>query len=128
MNGTQVDKVELVDLGTISSITCKPTHTEFFYAFSSFLRPTTIFRYDFTKPKEERHTVFRLPAIKDYNSDEFESKQIFYPSKDGTMIPMFLVYRKGLVLDGNNPLWLYGYGSTTHLNSVLQMCSLYFVV
>jgi len=108
-NGKQVDEVKLVTLGTIGSVSCKKHQKDFFYSFSSFLNPTTIFHYDFAKAQAERHTKFRDPAIKGFKSDDFETKQVFYPTKDGTKIPLFLVHKKGLVLDGNNPVLLYGY-------------------
>jgi len=78
-----------------------------FYSYTSFNFPPTIFRYDIAA-KTSR--VFREPDIPGFIPDAYESKQIFYPSKDGTRVPMFLVYKKGLKLDGNNPTLLYAYG------------------
>ena len=69
--------------------------------------PPTIYRYDIAARSS---SVFRAPRVPGYNPAQFETRQVFYPSKDGTRIPMFLVYRKGLALDGNNPTVLYGYG------------------
>jgi prolyl oligopeptidase len=77
-----------------------------FFGFTSFLYPTTIFRYDF---KTNAVEVYRKPEIK-FDPSGFETKQVFYNSKDGTRIPMFLVHKKGLKLDGENPTLLYGYG------------------
>ncbi|GAB3778889.1 prolyl oligopeptidase family serine peptidase [Spirosoma horti] len=77
-----------------------------FYTFTSFTFPPTIYRYDIATHKS---TVFRAPEV-DFNPSDYETKQVFYTSKDGTKVPMFLTYRKGLKLDGTNPTLLYGYG------------------
>jgi prolyl oligopeptidase len=77
-----------------------------FYSFTSFTRPTTIYRYDL---RTGTSTVFREPKVK-FNPDDYESKQVFYNSKDGTRVPMFITHRKGLKLNGKNPTVLYGYG------------------
>ncbi|RPJ40760.1 MAG: S9 family peptidase, partial [Candidatus Latescibacterota bacterium] len=79
---------------------------EMFYAFSSFVHPTTIYRYDFATDRSE---VRFAPPI-DFDGSPYETKQVFYPSKDGTRIPMFLVYRKGIPMDGSNPAHIYAYG------------------
>jgi prolyl oligopeptidase len=78
-----------------------------FYTFNSLNVPPTIYRYDIAS---RASSVFRAPKVPGYDASAFETKQVFYPSKDGTSIPMFLVYRKGLKLDGSNPTLLYGYG------------------
>ena len=78
-----------------------------FYTFNSLNVPPTIYRYDIATKKS---TVFRQPKVPGYNPDAYETKPVFYPSKDGTKIPMFLVHKKGLKLDGNNPTLLYAYG------------------
>jgi len=78
-----------------------------FYSFNSLNVPPAIYRYDIATRKS---TVFREPKVPGYDAKAFETKQVFYTSKDGTRIPMFLVHRKGLKLDGNNPTLLYGYG------------------
>jgi prolyl oligopeptidase len=78
-----------------------------FYTFNSLSVPPTIYRYDIAAKKS---TVFRAPTVPGYDPAAYETKQVFYPSKDGTKIPMFLVHKKGLTLDGNNPTLLYGYG------------------
>lgn len=77
-----------------------------FYAFTSFTYPTTIFKYDMSSGKSE---LFKAPSL-DFDAEKYEVKQVFYPSKDGAKIPMFIVHKKGLKLDGNNPCFLYGYG------------------
>ena len=78
-----------------------------FYTFNSLNVPPTIYRYDIASRKS---SIFRQPKVPGYNPDAFETKQVFYPSKDGTKVPMFLVHRKGLKLDGTNPTLLYAYG------------------
>jgi prolyl oligopeptidase len=78
-----------------------------FYNFTSFNFPSTIYKYDIATKKS---TVFRLVDIPGFKPDAYETKQVFVSSKDGTKVPMFLVYKKGLKLDGNNPTLLYGYG------------------
>ena len=78
-----------------------------FYSFNSLITPPTIYRYDIATRES---TVFRKPEVPGFNPDAYETRQVFYPSKDGTEIPMFLVHRKGLQLDGSNPTLLYGYG------------------
>ena len=77
-----------------------------FYYFTGFTTPTTIYRYDMTSGKS---TVFREPKV-EFNPSDYETKQVFYNSKDGTKVPMFITHKKGLKLDGNNPTYLYGYG------------------
>jgi prolyl oligopeptidase len=77
-----------------------------FFAFTSFLFPSTIYRYDFTSDKL---TVLRKPEI-DFDSSLYETRQVFYHSRDGTRIPMFITHRKDLKLDGSSPTLLYGYG------------------
>jgi prolyl oligopeptidase len=80
--------------------------TEMFFAFTSYTYPTTSFRYDFTTDKVE---VFRKPDL-DFDGSQYETKQVFYNSKDGTKIPMFVTYKKGMKQNGSNPTLLYGYG------------------
>jgi prolyl oligopeptidase len=78
-----------------------------FYSFTSFNFPPTIYKYDIAS---KTSSVFRTVEIPGFNPEAYETKQVFYRSKDGTKVPMFLVYKKGLRLDGNNPTLLYGYG------------------
>jgi len=85
-----------------------------FYTYTSFNSPPTIYKYDIATRKS---TVFRTVDIPGFKSDDFETKQVFYNSKDGTRVPMFLVYKKGLKLDGNNPALLYGYGGFNSVQS-----------
>ena len=78
-----------------------------FYTFTSFNFPSTIYRYDIAS---QRSTLFRAPEIPGFKSSDYETKAMFYTSKDGTRVPLFLTYRKGLKLNGRNPTLLYGYG------------------
>ena len=78
-----------------------------FYTFNSLNVPPTIYRYDIPSRKS---SIFRQPKVPGYDPSQFETKQVFYTSKDGTKVPMFLVHKKGLKLDGNNPTLLYAYG------------------
>ena len=106
LNGTPIRDVEFPGLGSVGGFGGKRHDTETFYSFTSFTTPATIYRYDLVK-NESR--VFRQPNV-DFKPDDYETKQVFYASKDGTQIPMFIVHKKGLVLDGKNPTYLYGYG------------------
>jgi prolyl oligopeptidase len=78
-----------------------------FYAYTSFNYPNTIFRYDIASGES---VVFRESAIQGFRAEDYETRQVFYASKDGTRVPLFLVYKRGLQLDGKNPTLLYGYG------------------
>ena len=106
LDGTLVREVELPGIGSAGGFGGKRNDRETFYYFTSFNTPTTIYRYDMVTVNS---TIFRQPKV-DFKPDDFETKQIFYPSKDGTQIPMFISYKKGLKLDGNNPTYLYAYG------------------
>jgi prolyl oligopeptidase len=77
-----------------------------FYQFTSFLSPAAVYRYDVKKGRSEPYTTPKLPV----DLSQFETKQVFYTSKDGTRVPMFITARKGTALDGNNPTILYAYG------------------
>src|SRR3989441_2367401 len=90
----------------IVQLTGERRDDEMFYAFTSFLYPTTIFRHDFTTG---RSTIFKAPEIA-FDPSGYETVQVFYHSTDGTRVPMFLTYRKGVKKDGSNPTYLYGYG------------------
>jgi prolyl oligopeptidase len=107
LDGTLENEIELPGLGTAGGFSGPNDSPFVFYTFNSLNIPPTIYRYDIAA---RTSTVFRAPRVPGYDAAEFETKQVFYPSKDGTRIPMFLVYRKGLQLDGNNPTLLYGYG------------------
>jgi prolyl oligopeptidase len=106
LNGTFVREVELPGIGSAGGFGGKRHDTETFYSFTSFTTPTTIYRYDMVSGES---SVFRQPTV-DFNPDEYETKQVFYTSKDSTRVPMFITHKKGLELNGNNPTYLYGYG------------------
>ena len=106
LDGTLVRQVDLPGIGSAGGFGGKRDDKETFYYFTSFNTPTTIYRYDMVTANS---TIFRQPKV-EFNPDEFETKQVFYPSKDGTKIPMFISYKKGLKLDGSNPTYLYAYG------------------
>ena len=106
LDGRFLKDVALPTLGAVASISGERKDDAMFYAFTSFLYPTTIFRYDFT---EGTSSVFKAPAI-DFDPSAYETKQVFYTSKDGTRVPMFITHKQGIKLDGSNPTYLYGYG------------------
>ncbi|KAF6211177.1 hypothetical protein GE061_014292 [Apolygus lucorum] len=99
-----------IPMGTIYSFKGRKEYSEIFYDFTSFFTPGTIYRCDLSKTPIPKPTVFRETTIPDLEPDKYEAKQVFYPSKDGTKIPMFIMYRKGTKLDGNNGCLLFGYG------------------
>ncbi|HEX8457813.1 MAG TPA: prolyl oligopeptidase family serine peptidase [Pyrinomonadaceae bacterium] len=105
-DGKFVREVELPGIGSTSGFGGKRTDTETFYAYSSFTTPFPIYRYDLRTGKS---TIFRQPKV-DFNPNDYETRQVFYHSKDGTRVPMFITHKKGLKLDGTNPTLLYGYG------------------
>lgn len=98
--------VDLQGIGTAAGFGGKRKDKETFYSFTSFTSPTTIYRYD---PEAAKSAVFRQPKV-DFDGSHYETKQVFYNSKDGTRVPMFLTYKKGIKLDGQNPTLLYAYG------------------
>ncbi len=106
MNGKFVRNVDLPGIGSAGGFSGERDDTETFYTFSSYATPPTIFRYDMKTGKSE---VFRTSNVK-FNSADYEVKQVKYKSKDATEVPMFIVYKKGLKMDGTNPTLLYGYG------------------
>ena len=107
LDGTLENEIALPGPGTATGFSGPNDSPFVFYTFNSLSVPPTIYRYDIAA---RTSSVFRAPRVPGYDASEFETKQVFYPTKDGTKIPMFLVYRKGLPLDGNNPTMLYGYG------------------
>ena len=106
LKGNFIREVELPGIGAASGFSGKRYDTETFYSFTSFTTPGTIYRYDIKTGKSE---LFCQPEV-DFNADEYETKQVFYASKVGTKVPMFITHKKGIKLDGNNPTYLYGYG------------------
>jgi prolyl oligopeptidase len=105
-DGSLVREVKLPGIGNVGGFGAKEKEKTLYYSFTNYTTPGSIYLYDI---KEGTSEVYRKPDIK-FNSDDFESKQIFYTSKDGTKIPMIISHRKGLALDGKNPTILYGYG------------------
>jgi prolyl oligopeptidase len=106
LTGKFIREVKLPGLGSVGGFNGKRQDKETFYSFTSFTTPGTIYRYDMATDKS---TLFRQPKV-DFNPADYESKQVFYHSKDGTKIPMFITHKKGIKLDGNNPTYLYAYG------------------
>ena len=106
LDGRPDREVALPTLGSVSDISGERQDAEMFYAFTSFLYPTTIFRYDFATGTS---SVFKAPTI-DFDPSGYETEQVFYRSRDGTRIPMFLTHRRGMARDGSHPTYLYGYG------------------
>ena len=106
LQGKLIREVQLPGIGTATGFGGKRADSETFYAFTSFTTPTTIYRYDV---KTGQSSVYRQPTV-DFKPADYETKQVFYTSKDGTRVPMFITHKKGLKLDGQNPTLLYGYG------------------
>ncbi len=106
LDGSWVRDLVLPGLGSAGGFDGDRADTETFYSFTSFTTPTTIYRYNMLTGES---SVFRQPQV-DFNPGDYESQQVFYHSKDGTRVPMFITHKKGIKLDGNNPTYLYGYG------------------
>ncbi len=106
LDGSWVRDITLPGLGSAGGFDGDRADTETFYSFTSFTTPTTIYRYNMLTGES---SVFRQPQV-DFNPGDYESHQVFYHSKDGTRVPMFITHKKGIKLDGNNPTYLYGYG------------------
>lgn len=99
-------EVELPGIGTAGGFGGRWEDKEVYYSFTSFTYPSTIFKYDIASGKSSEHV---RPKV-DFNPEDYETKQVFYESKDGTKIPMFIVHKKGIELNEKNPTWLYAYG------------------
>jgi len=99
-------ELELPGLGTASGFGGKRADTETFFAFTGFTTPGVVYRYDLAGGTS---SVFRSPKV-DFDPAQYETKQVFYASKDGTRVPMFITHKRGIKLDGENPTLLYGYG------------------
>jgi len=106
LNGNLEREVELPAIGTANGFGGWKDDQNLYYTFTSFTYPPTIFKYDI---KSGKSVEYERPAV-NFNPDDYETKQVFYPSKDGTKIPMFIVHKKGIELNGKNPTWLYAYG------------------
>ena len=106
LDGSFIREVKLPGIGSAGGFGGKRADTETFYTFTSFTTPATIYSYDMVTGESK---VFRQPQV-DFNPGDYLTEQVFCPSKDGTAIPLFITYKKGIKLDGNNPCYLYGYG------------------
>ena len=106
LDGKFVRDVDFPGIGAASGFGVKKDHKETFYSFSSFATPPSTYRYDIETGES---TLLRRADVK-FDPEEYETKQVFYTSKDGTKVPMFICHRKGLEHDGDNPVLLYGYG------------------
>ena len=106
LKGEKEHVVDLPGPGSAGGLNGKLEEKETYFTFTSYIYPPTIFKYDIEKGSS---TVYKKPSIQ-YNPGEYESKQVFYTSKDGTKIPMIITYKKGMQQNGKNPLMLYGYG------------------
>jgi len=105
-NGALARELELPGMGTVGGFAGKRSDTETFYSFTSFTVPGSVYRLDL---RSGQSAVFREPKV-DFNARDYETKQFFYQSKDGTRVPMFVTYKAGLKQNGANPTLLYGYG------------------
>ncbi len=106
MEGKLIREVQLPGIGTAAGFSTKKEETELYYSFTNYVTPESIYKFKIADGESE---LYRKPKI-DFNPENFESKQIFYNSKDGTKVPMIITYKKGLELNGENPTMLYGYG------------------
>ncbi len=105
-DGTLVREVALPGVGSVGGFGAKKQETSLYYSFTNYLTPGSIYSYEISSGASK---LYKKPNI-DFNSDNYQSKQIFYTSKDGTKVPMIITHKKGIVLDGTNPTILYGYG------------------
>lgn len=106
LDGVKEKTIELPGLGTASGFSGKKDEMETYYTYTSYVYPPTIFKYDI---RTGASSVYKVAGVK-FDPKQYESKQVFYKSKDGEKIPMIITYKKGMVLNGKNPLLLYGYG------------------
>lgn len=104
--GKKIGDVKLPAIGTVGGFGGYKDDKEFFYSFTNFTTPGTTYRYNIAKGESE---LYKKSQLK-FDTENYETKQVFYPSKDGTKVPMFIVHKKGIKLDGNNPVYLYAYG------------------
>lgn len=105
-NGNKDRTIELPGIGSAYGFGGDKEDTVLYYTFTSFTTPSTIYKYDIESGESE---LYEMPNV-DFNPDDYETKQVFYTSKDGTRVPMFITHKKGLELDGKNPTYLYAYG------------------
>ncbi|MEQ3690110.1 MAG: prolyl oligopeptidase family serine peptidase [Flavobacterium sp.] len=105
-NGKLIRTIQLPGVGSAGGFGGKKEETTLYYSFTNYITPGTIYAFD---PKTGNSKVYQKPNV-DFNGEDYESKQVFYTSKDGTKIPMIITYKKGTELNGKNPTMLYGYG------------------
>jgi prolyl oligopeptidase len=105
-NGKLIREVKLPGVGSARGFGAKKEDSELYYSFANYVTPGSIYKYDIKNGVSE---LYRKPSI-DFNSEDYESKQVFYTSKDGTKVPMIITHKKGIELNGKNPTILYGYG------------------
>jgi len=106
MTGKLIREIDLPGVGSVGAFSGKKDAKELYFSFSNYINPSTIYKFD---PKTANYEIYKKPAI-GFDSDAYESKQVFYTSKDGTKIPMIITHKKGIELNGKNPTILYGYG------------------
>ena len=106
LDGKAERTIQLPDVGNASGFDAKMAERELYYVFTSYTYPSTIFKYDIASGKSE---IYKKPGVQ-FDPAKYESKQVFYKSKDGTKIPMIITHKKGIELNGKNPTMLYGYG------------------
>lgn len=106
LKGGFVRDIELPGVGSVGGFSGEDDDKELYFTFTNYTTPATIYTYDLASNKS---VVYRRPQV-NFNPDLYESKQVFYPSKDGTIVPMIITYKKGISLNGQNPTILYGYG------------------
>ena len=107
LDGSDEQTIELPTIGSVGGITADAEHEDIFFSFTSFTYPSTPFHYDLTTGRMTKWAEMSPPG---FDPEAYETRQIFYASKDGTKVPMFITHKKGLELDGDNPTILYGYG------------------
>nr|WP_294899036.1 prolyl oligopeptidase family serine peptidase [uncultured Pedobacter sp.] len=106
MDGKKEREIALPGIGTASGFSGKKADKDLYFTFTSYIYPSTVFKYDIASGQSE---IYKKSGVK-FDPSKYESKQVFYTSKDGTKIPMIITSKKGIKLDGNNPTLLYGYG------------------
>jgi len=106
LDGTFIREIKFPGIGKASFVTSSK-YPEIYYTFTSYITPSVSYKYD---PETGASTLINSPEIKGYNPADYMTEQVFYTSSDGTKIPMFITYKKGIARDGNNPTYLYGYG------------------
>lgn len=106
VDGELEREIQLPGLGSVGGFGGEWDDTELYYSFTSYVYPGTTFKYNIETGESE---LYRKSAV-DFDPEQYESKQVFYASKDGTKVPMIITYKKGIKMDGSNPTLLYGYG------------------